>query len=309
MSEFKTFNFPNFKFKKDLKYCNFSIGNYSQKDNPIKKSILEAKEFVYIISPYLSEELTNLLPTYNKNITTKLICSYTTENNNITNLYLKIFRNFLSYSTIQSLNIFKSKINEKYNNYLGRTKLFIRIFSSFIIFSFIMLALLYYYNRFTKKTLVPLGLFFIISLILFSYFNDKKNNISKMKENEINKFKNENPPDMEWNLDVKITKNFYNSYLSNTPFFHVKLYLMDCPALTKKYGKTVTKAFIGSCNFTSSGFFHNFESLLETTDLNFTEELKAYFENLYDYPYLDILSKKELCKMLQEKNYIHHLEK
>ena len=86
----------NFTFSGNIN-CNISIGNPYNRDNikqpiiinPIEKAISEAKEYIYIISPYVSfseSKKPKLIPIKdilikkaeeNENIKIKLICSYT----------------------------------------------------------------------------------------------------------------------------------------------------------------------------------------------------------------------------------------
>ena len=115
---------------------------------------------------------------------------------------------------------------------------------------------------------------------------------------------------MEWEkINVKITKNKYNDKEAKdkgVPIIHTKLYIMDCPALKDVVGDIGMKAFFGSANFTNPGLHENHEIYCDTTTFNVVNDLKSYFEELYNSNTLVLLEKEELCKKLYKKKIIDY---
>lgn len=300
------------------KYTTIHIGYGSNEEHPIEKAIREANEFIYIISPYISKETIDslLLKTKNNpNIDIKIICSY----NNTSRTELEKLRKFLRYSKDQNLKMFKETIDKKYSNNEKKINFFIKLLYFLLALNISIFSLLFYLKKLSQNIFIFLGIILILQVFFLVIFHDEKGAISHGKNKEIFFFKKKYPPIMEWNKRIKaiITKNKYNDKEAkdkNIPIIHTKLYVMDCPALTEKLGKTEFKAFFGSANFTNSALHKNHEIYCDTTDFNVTDKLKEYFEELYnlhisnnfeEFPILEI---DELSKELYKYDLIKHLK-
>ena len=319
----------NFTFSGTLSDCSFAIGSGVKDKNsieaptsvevhPIEKAISEAKEYIYIISPYVSEsEVQKLIAHYhlikknnpNSNLKLKLLFSYTSSNKNKPDEnYLKSFRKFIDKLNFNKFKNEVKVIKDKYNQKKEETndeKLKIKSYMKFLYFLCflcpICLGFLYYFNQFSKFTLIPLGVVFVGSIIGIHLFDEKNKNLdlesNKLDDEEIkeiNKLKAV-PPEIEWkNIEFKILKNKYNSS-DEEPLIHTKLYLMDCP---QSENGSDTVAFLGSVNFTYSAFYKNQEFLFKTTDPEFTKQLYDYFNNLYKSNNLKTLTKEEIINFL-----------
>ena len=310
-------NKNNFTFSGTLSDCSFAIGSGVKDKNsieihPIEKAISEAKKFIYIISPYISESnVNNLITRYNtnNNIELKVLFSYNSSNHNKPDEnYLKSFHKFIDKPNFKK---FLEDVEEKKNKYntdrntIQNKKSEIKSCMKFLYFLCflcpIFLGFLYYFNQFSKFTLIPLGVVFVGSIIGIHLFDEKNKNLdlesNKLDDEEIkeiNKLKAV-PPEIEWkNIEFKILKNKYNSS-DEEPLIHTKLYLMDCP---KSENGSDMVAFLGSVNFTYSAFYQNQEFLFKTTDPEFTKQLYDYFNNLYKPNNLKTLTKEEIINFL-----------
>lgn len=310
-------NKNNFTFSGTLSDCSFAIGSGVKDKNsieihPIEKAISEAKKFIYIISPYISESnVNNLITRYNtnNNIELKVLFSYNSSNHNKPDEnYLKSFHKFIDKPNFKK---FLEDVEEKKNKYntdrntIQNKKSEIKSCMKFLYFLCflcpIFLGFLYYFNQFSKFTLIPLGVVFVGSIIGIHLFDEKNKNLdlesNKLDDEEIkeiNKLKAV-PPEIEWkNIEFKILKNKYNSS-DEEPLIHTKLYLMDCP---KSENGSDMVAFLGSVNFTYSAFYQNQEFLFKTTDPEFTKQLYDYFNNLYKSNNLKTLTKEEIINFL-----------
>lgn len=307
----------NFTFSGTLSDCSFAIGSGVKDKNsieihPIEKAISEAKKFIYIISPYISESnVNNLITRYNtnNNIELKVLFSYNSSNHNKPDEnYLKSFHKFIDKPNFKK---FLEDVEEKKNKYntdrntIQNKKSEIKACMKFLYFLCflcpIFLGFLYYFNQFSKFTLIPLGVVFVGSIIGIHLFDEKNKNLdlesNKLDDEEIkeiNKLKAV-PPKIEWkNIEFKILKNKYNSS-DEEPLIHTKLYLMDCP---KSENGSDMVAFLGSVNFTYSAFYQNQEFLFKTTDPEFNKQLYDYFNNLYKSNNLKTLTKEEIINFL-----------
>lgn len=300
------------------KYTTIHIGYGSEEEHPIEKSIREAKEFIYIISPYISKETIDLLLSKTKDnpsIDIKIICSY----NDTSRTELEKLRKFLRYSKDQNLKMFKETINKKYSNKEKKINKFIKLLYFLTFLNLSIFGLLIYLKKMSQNIFIFLGIILIFQIFFITTFYDEKGEISHGKNKEIFFFKKKYPPIMEWNKKIKaiITKNKYNDKEAkdkDISIIHTKLYIVDCPALTEKLGKTEFKVFFGSVNFTNPAFHKNHEIYCDTTDFNVTSDLKKYFEELYNlhisnnsdkFPILEI---DELSKELYKHNLIKHLK-
>lgn len=311
-------NKNNFTFSGTLSDCSFAIGSGVKDKNsieihPIEKAISEAKKFIYIISPYISESnVNNLITRYNtnNNIELKVLFSYNSSNHNKPDEnYLKSFHKFIDKPNFKKFikNVEEKKIQyDKKREEIQDKKSKIKSYMKFLYFLCflcpICLGFLYYFNQFSKFTLIPLGVVFVGSILYIAHLQDKKRdlNFEKIKLNseeasEIKKLKTV-PPEIEWkNIEFKILKNKYNSSLDKEPLIHTKLYLMDCP---KSENGSDMVAFLGSVNFTFSAFYQNQEFLFKTTNKDFTNKLLDYFNNLYNSDNLKTLTKEEIINFL-----------
>lgn len=307
-----------------IKYFKLSIGE-KYEVNPIEIALKKAEKFIYIISPYINEDTMDLLvQKKEQNIDVKLICSYKTnsEKTEILSSYLKSFLKLklkLDYSDFdKESEIKKSEFSKsKYENKEKNLNSFLLTSYFFIFLSPIVLGLLYYFNQFSKFTLIPLGVIFVGSVILASIFKDKlkdiKKDISNLDNNlasELKKLRKKIPPNIIWkNFEPIITKNTYNSDYK-AALIHTKLYIMDYK--TDNYSGN--KAFLSSANFTGAGLHHNHEFLFETTDNNLVKELIDYFNSFYrsfiNDPNLSekTLTKEEIRSELFKRNYINYPE-
>lgn len=331
-------NKNNFIFSGTLSDCSFAIGSGVKDKNsieaptsvevhPIEKAISEAKEYIYIISPYVSEsEVQKLIAHYhlikknnpNSNLKLKLLFSYnSSDHNKPDENYLKSFRKFINKLNFDKFKDDVEKIKNKYEpdrNTIQNKKLKIKPYMKFLYFLCflcpIFLGFLYYFNQFSKFTLIPLGVVFVGSIIFIDFLERKNRKLDLQKitlnnkeTNEIKELKTV-PPEIEWkNIEFKILKNKYNSSLDEEPLIHTKLYLMDCPQ--SETGSN-TVAFLGSVNFTYSAFYKNQEFLFKTTNKEFTNELLDYFNNLYDSNNFQILTKEEIIQFLFNEDLIFY---
>ncbi len=237
-------NKNNFTFSGTLSDCSFAIGSGVKDKNsieaptsvevhPIEKAISEAKEYIYIISPYVSEsEVQKLIAHYhlikknnpNSNLKLKLLFSYTSSNKNKPDEnYLKSFRKFIDKLNFNKFKDEVKVIKDKYNQKKEETndeKLKIKSYMKFLYFlcflSPICLGFLYYFNQFSKFTLIPLGVVFVGSIIRLHLLEEKNRNLDLQKitlnKNETDEIKELKtiPPEIEWkNIEFKILKNKY----------------------------------------------------------------------------------------------------
>lgn len=329
-------NKNNFTFSGTLKACSISIGSevkdkYSNKNHPIKKAISEAENFIYIISPYISysedeeseKPIKDILikkAKEDENIKIKLICSYTAnqyKNYEIDRSYLRVFNSLIKKVTGSNLKEEEKEIDKNISDKKTFSSNTLIGSIALLIFSSISIRLLSYLNKLSKTYFNSLGLAFLLSIIGILISLIKIFNLKKDKQKQLNKYKANTPPDVEWykNIDFKITKNFYNTGNRKLPLIHTKLYIMDCPNLTKslkennqlKENELALIAFLGSVNFGYSAFYKNNEFLLKTSDITFVKELKDYFENFYEsIPQDSILTEDEIKKVLFNKGFISY---
>lgn len=288
-------------------------------DSSLLRSLSNAKEKIYIISPYISDENIDLcneiLKDSTKNIDFKMITSLDIENpNNYIKLALKkLITVELDKSKEEEIQKIKNEIDSKYKSVEKTNEIVtektnetlyqddLNFFFTFIIS---ILILLLFFN---SKLLI----IFSILFSLFYFFNRKnrknkndknkndKNNKNKNDKNNNNVFYNRDKIESEIkNLQEKL-KNYFvasrkisnlnfkvinDDFKNNDDFLHIKMYIID------------DTVYLGSLNFTITAFSRNIESLIKIENPDIAEKLKNYFENLYEnkdnkeYEFLDDIS-------------------
>lgn len=290
-------------------------------DSSLLRSLSNAKEKIYIISPYISDENIDLcneiLKDSTKNIDFKMITSLDIENpNNYIKLALKkLITVELDKSKEEEIQKIKNEIDSKYKSVEKANKIDSKYeivtektnetpyqddLNFFFTFIISILILLLFFN---SKLL-------IIFSILFSlfYFFNRKNRKNKNDKNDKNKNDKNNNNNVFYNRDKieseiknlqEKLKNYFitsrkisnlnfkvinDDFKNNDDFLHIKMYIID------------DTVYLGSLNFTITAFSRNIESLIKIENPDITEKLKNYFENLYEnkdnkeYEFLDDIS-------------------
>lgn len=278
-------------------------------DSSLLRSLSNAKEKIYIISPYISDEnidlCSEILKDSTKNIDFKMITSLDIENpkNSIKLALKKLITVELDNSKEEEIQKIKNEIDSKYKIVTKKTNEIVtektnetpyqddlNFFFTFIIS---ILILLLFFN---SKLLIIFSIFFS----LFYFFNRKnKNNSNNSNKNNNNVFYNRDKIESEIkNLQEKLKNYFVTSrkisnlnfkvinddFKNNDDFLHVKMYIID------------DTVYLGSLNFTITAFSRNIESLIKIENPDIAEKLKNYFENLYEnkdnkeYEFLDDIS-------------------
>lgn len=285
-------------------------------DSSLLRSLSNAKEKIYIISPYISDEnidlCSEILNDSTKNIDFKMITSLDIENpkNYIKLALKKLITVELDKSKEEEIQKIKNEIDSKYKSVEKANKIVtektnetpyqddLNFFFTFIIS---ILILLLFFN---SKLLI----IFSILFSLFYFFNRKnkndknkndKNNKNKNDKNNNNVFYNRDKIESEIkNLQEKLKNYFITSrkisnlnfkvinddFKNNDDFLHIKMYIID------------DTVYLGSLNFTITAFSRNIESLIKIENPDIAEKLKNYFENLYEnkdnkeYEFLDDIS-------------------
>lgn len=287
---------------RDIKYSKLSIGVNTGKN--IESAITNAEKFVYIISPYFSINKIKLLENLDKKIDKKLILCDNSEFFSLDSL--KSIKELLYYDNQQNFSIEKqNKENEK-NIIIETNKKNKKKWLFSIIFISFLLVLFFYLKLFPSFYFIILLLLFFISVCGFLSCKVKIEFIKNKYINDIENLKNIIIPNMKWKFDIKIIRA-YKAY-KGTPYTHLKLYLMDCPKLSKANNKTVVRAFLSSANFTENGFKNNLEFLLETTDFKTTNELLNFFNNTYYGTQFEFHQLDFLIKVLFNNKIIKNLE-
>ena len=289
-------------------------------DSSLLRSLSNAKEKIYIISPYISDENIDLcneiLKDSTKNIDFKMITSLDIENpNNYIKLALKkLITVELDKSKEEEIQKIKNEIDSKYKSVEKANKIDSKYeivtektnetpyqddLNFFFTFIISILILLLFFN---SKLLI----IFSILFSLFYFFNRKnrknkndKNDKNKNDKNNNNVFYNRDKIESEIkNLQEKLKNYFITSrkisnlnfkvinddFKNNDDFLHIKMYIID------------DTVYLGSLNFTITAFSRNIESLIKIENPDITEKLKNYFENLYEnkdnkeYEFLDDIS-------------------
>ena len=283
-------------------------------DSSLLRSLSNAKEKIYIISPYISDEnidlCSEILKDSTKNIDFKMITSLDIENpkNYIKLALKKLITVELDKSKEEEIQKIKNEIDSKYKSVEKTNEIVtektnetpyqddLNFFFTFIIS---ILILLLFFN---SKLLI----IFSILFSLFYFFNRKnrknkndKNNKNKNDKNNNNVFYNRDKIESEIkNLQEKL-KNYFvasrkisnlnfkvinDDFKNNDDFLHIKMYIID------------DTVYLGSLNFTITAFSRNIESLIKIENPDIAEKLKNYFENLYEnkdnkeYEFLDDIS-------------------
>ena len=298
-------------------------------ETDLLRSLSKAKKRIYIISPYISDKNVDLcseiLKDSNKNIDFKMITSLNIENpeNYIKSALKKLITVELDKSREDEIQKIKNEINSKNKIVTEKTNEIVTEKTYEIVtektnetpyqddlnffFTFIVsiLILLLFFN---SKLLI----IFSILFSLFYFFNRKnkndknkndknkndKNNKNKNDKNNNNVFYNRDKIESEIkNLQEKL-KNYFitsrkisnlnfkviNDSFKSNDFLHVKMYIID------------NTIYLGSLNFSTKAFSRNIESLIKIENPDIAENLKNYFENLYEnkdnkeYEFLDDFS-------------------
>lgn len=277
-------------------------------DSSLLRSLSNAKEKIYIISPYISDEnidlCSEILKDSTKNIDFKMITSLDIENpkNSIKLALKKLITVELDNSKEEEIQKIKNEIDSKYKIVTKKTNEIVtektnetpyqddlNFFFTFIIS---ILILLLFFN---SKLLIIFSIFFS----LFYFFNRKNKNNSNNSNKNNNVFYNRDKIESEIkNLQEKLKNYFVTSrkisnlnfkvinddFKNNDDFLHVKMYIID------------DTVYLGSLNFTITAFSRNIESLIKIENPDIAEKLKNYFENLYEnkdnkeYEFLDDIS-------------------
>ena len=260
-------------------------------ETDLLRSLSKVKKRIYIISPYISDENINLcseiLNDSNKNIDFKIITSLDIENpkNYIKSALKKLITVELDKSKEDEIQKIKNEIDIKNRIIAKKTNksIYQSEFNFFFTFIISILILLLFFN---SKLLIIFSIFFS----LFYFFN-RENKIKKEFNNRTNiEYEIKNLQEKLKNYFVtsrKITNlNFkvINDNFKTDDFPHVKLYIID------------NSIYLGSLNFTIKAFSRNIESLIKIENPDIAENLKNYFESLYEdkdnkeYEFLDDIS-------------------
>lgn len=260
-------------------------------ETDLLRSLSKVKKRIYIISPYISDENINLcseiLNDSNKNIDFKIITSLDIENpkNYIKSALKKLITVELDKSKEDEIQKIKNEIDIKIRIIAKKTNksIYQSEFNFFFTFIISILILLLFFN---SKLLIIFSIFFS----LFYFFN-RENKIKKEFNNRTNiEYEIKNLQEKLKNYFVtsrKITNlNFkvINDNFKTDDFPHVKLYIID------------NSIYLGSLNFTIKAFSRNIESLIKIENPDIAENLKNYFESLYEnkdnkeYEFLDDIS-------------------
>ena len=260
-------------------------------ETDLLRSLSKVKKRIYIISPYISDENINLcseiLNDSNKNIDFKIITSLDIENpkNYIKSALKKLITVELDKSKEDEIQKIKNEIDIKNRIIAKKTNKSIYQSELNFFFTFI-ISILILFLFFNSKLLIIFSIFFS----LFYFFN-RENKIKKEFNNRTNiEYEIKNLQEKLKNYFVtsrKITNlNFkvINDNFKTDDFPHVKLYIID------------NSIYLGSLNFTIKAFSRNIESLIKIENPDIAENLKNYFESLYEnkdnkeYEFLDDIS-------------------
>ena len=297
-------------------------------DSSLLRSLSNAKEKIYIISPYISDENIDLcneiLKDSTKNIDFKMITSLDIENpkNYIKLALKKLITVELDKSKEEEIQKIKNEIDSKYKIVTEKTNEIVTEKTNEIVtektnetpyqddlnffFTFIIsiLILLLFFN---SKLLI----IFSILFSLFYFFNRKnrknkndknkndKNNKNKNDKNNNNVFYNRDKIESEIkNLQEKLKNYFVASRkISNLNFKVINDdFKNNDDFLHIKMYIIDDTVYLGSLNFTITAFSRNIESLIKIENPDIAEKLKNYFENLYEnkdnkeYEFLDDIS-------------------
>lgn len=268
------------KILENMKYSRIRIDSNIGED--ILSSMRNAKKFIYIISPYISEEKINFLKGLNSNkkLDIKLLFAdksrFFDERKEVSKL-----ATFFRYSKEQTIDKVKVELENEKTNRLKKIKLY-RLLSLIIFLgSGIGLYALYFLKKMTNINVGILGVITFLSFIQIFNFHKKTTSLDFELARKLRNFKENNIPNMEPIDEVKmkfIRTNYCNKEIE-TPYPHLKIYLMDIPSISEK---TVVKAFVSSANFTTNGFGKNLEFFVETTDFEVTENLLTFFNEMYN---------------------------
>lgn len=275
---------PKLDFKTlDMKYSRIRIDSNIGED--ILSSMKNAKKFIYIISPYISKEKIDFLKTLNtdKKLDIKLLfadkSNFFKEKKEVSKLI-----SFFRYSKEQDVDKIKIELEQEKANKLKKLKSY-RLLSLIIFLgASVGLYALYNLKKMTNINAGILGIIIFLSFFQIFDFHKKITSLDLELTRKLLNFKENHMPNMELIDEIKmkfIRTNYYDKNIE-TPYPHLKIYLMDVPSISEKAGKTAIKAFVSSANFTTNGFGKNLEFFLETTDFEVTEKLLTFFNEMYN---------------------------
>ncbi|UHO39519.1 phospholipase D family protein [Chryseobacterium capnotolerans] len=216
--------------------------------NQLNKDILDAKAEVLIISPYIDEvKVDDLLMLKNRNINVRLAFSDLRPEQ-----YGSVLRKLIHQNRVTDVK--KKEKRESLKNLF--------FLSSIILFCLGIFALIYFgihlVDDLTNSNNLVALLIAIPSLYGFFRCWEKKTEIEKM---EIYTYH------YSENLNFKYIRN--NRY--DNKFLHSKIYIIDRKV-----------AYLGSLNYTKSGFTSNFESRIRITQREKVNELVHFVHDIFE---------------------------
>ena len=221
------------------------IGQNSGKQ--LKRDILNAKEEVWIVSPYIDKKnLDDLIELQNKGVEIKLAFSD----------LRKEQRNNILRSLIHQ----EKKVDEVLKEKVHKQKrllsnLFLSMLVTGILFLLYSLTTL---KNWDYKGMIGLGAS-IFSFLIAGIIIKKKKKISQTPVNSY-----------DYSEKIKF-KYFWNDFKNgNVKFIHSKIYIID-----RKI------AYVGSLNFTNNGFTSNFETRVRITNTEKLNELIDFVDTIF----------------------------
>lgn len=286
-------------------YINSNVGK------EIEKAMSEAEEFIYIISPYISEENIEFLKNLyrDKKLDIKLIfadkSNFFKQEKEVSKL-----KSFFKYTPKQDIDNKKIIFEQEKNTKFSKIKSSHFLFTGIFLFSLAAFIVLYFLKKITNVNAPILTLILLFSVYNIFSCNKKIKFLDYEMKRKIEEFKKNNIPNMESIEDIKI-KFIQTSYCNKkitAPYPHLKIYLMDVPRISKTIGKTTIKAFVSSANFTKNGFNENLEFFVETTNFNVTKDLYKFFNEMFGENNFYVHQNSFILRKLFEFGIIRHKE-
>lgn len=221
------------------------VGQSSGKQ--LGEDILNAKDEVLIISPYIDEsKLDDLINLKNRNINVILAFSSLREKDK------------------QDEKILKKLIHQhkKIDNYKKDQKE--KLKNKFFLYSIISISagtVLFLYGLLQIKIEAKSIICIVIAFVLFYAYHQFT--IKKDIANRI--------PIYSYNYSKKINFKYLRDFKDSKMFIHSKIYVID-----RKI------AYMGSLNFTNNGFTSNFETRIRITQKNKIEELVKFMHSIFE---------------------------
>lgn len=221
------------------------VGQSSGKQ--LSEDILNAKEEVLIISPYIDEsKLDDLINLKNKNINVRLAFSSLREKDKQDEKILKK----LIHQHKETDN-YKKEQKEKLKN-------------KFFLYSIISICagtVFFLYGLLQMKIEAKSIICIVAAFVLFYAYHQFT--IKKDTANRI--------PIYRYNYSKKINFKYLRNFKDSKMFMHSKIYVID-----RKI------AYMGSLNFTNNGFTSNFETRIRITQKNKIEELVEFMHSIFE---------------------------